>query len=507
MSTQPLSAPASRRGSWSMRHRLGRGITAGTAGVVAAVATVSLAGPVAAEPAGITITVDADAAGGRTIPQHFLGLSWEADQLHQPWMAAGSGNLAALLNDLGPGTLRFSANAVDRTPWQADAPADAPGPVINAADLHRAGELARAVGWPVDLGVNLAANNPAAAADEVRTARRAMGPMLRSVQIGNEPDIFPAMQLKPYDPQIYLDQAHAYRDAIDAAAPDTRYGGPDAAMAAGVSPIGDAYSGYAQSWRAAYVDAFAGQGDYLNQHYYPLLRTPGANTAAMVDQLNSPSTAATDRRFIDGIVREAEAAGMEPHLSETNSVAGNGQPGVSNTFGAALWTLDYLLTAANSGIAGVNMHQQPQDCGSYAWVCLPDGSGDLHAQPPFYAGLLFSQLRGGTFLPAEVSDPGSGVSAHALRMPDGHIKVVVDDYGREPHRPVSVKIENSDAVEATTQSLTGPNAYATSEIRFADAEVAPDGSFTPGPDERITGLDGRFDLAFDGPAAVVLDVP
>lgn len=43
--------------------------------------------------------------------------------------------------------------------------------------------------------------------------------------------------------------------------------------------------------------------------------------------------------------------------SETNSVACQGAPGVSNTAGAALWTIDYALQAATLGIKELFFHE------------------------------------------------------------------------------------------------------------------------------------------------------
>ena len=43
--------------------------------------------------------------------------------------------------------------------------------------------------------------------------------------------------------------------------------------------------------------------------------------------------------------------------SETNSIACQGAPGVSNTAGAALWTIDYTLQAATLGIKELFFHQ------------------------------------------------------------------------------------------------------------------------------------------------------
>ena len=43
--------------------------------------------------------------------------------------------------------------------------------------------------------------------------------------------------------------------------------------------------------------------------------------------------------------------------SETNSIACHGAPGVSNTAGAALWTIDYTLQAATLGIKELFFHE------------------------------------------------------------------------------------------------------------------------------------------------------
>ena len=44
-------------------------------------------------------------------------------------------------------------------------------------------------------------------------------------------------------------------------------------------------------------------------------------------------------------------------LGETNSLYNQGSPGLSNTFGAALWGVDFNLYSASVGIKRVHMHQ------------------------------------------------------------------------------------------------------------------------------------------------------
>ncbi|ORY63264.1 uncharacterized protein BCR38DRAFT_458453 [Pseudomassariella vexata] len=55
-------------------------------------------------------------------------------------------------------------------------------------------------------------------------------------------------------------------------------------------------------------------------------------------------------------VAAAEAAGTPLVMGETNSVSCGGRSGISDTFGAALWGVDYVLMAASLGIQKVYFH-------------------------------------------------------------------------------------------------------------------------------------------------------
>lgn len=55
-------------------------------------------------------------------------------------------------------------------------------------------------------------------------------------------------------------------------------------------------------------------------------------------------------------VAAADAAGSPLVLGETNSVSCGGRSGISDTFGAALWGVDYVLMAASIGIEKVYFH-------------------------------------------------------------------------------------------------------------------------------------------------------
>ncbi|KAJ6261646.1 Beta-glucuronidase [Drechslerella dactyloides] len=61
-----------------------------------------------------------------------------------------------------------------------------------------------------------------------------------------------------------------------------------------------------------------------------------------------------------GQIAAAESVGAQFSIGETNTVSCVGRPGVSDTFAAALWLVDYALLAASLGIGRVYFHATPR---------------------------------------------------------------------------------------------------------------------------------------------------
>lgn len=55
-------------------------------------------------------------------------------------------------------------------------------------------------------------------------------------------------------------------------------------------------------------------------------------------------------------IKAANDAGLPFLMGETGSVSCHGAQGVSNTLGAALWELDYMLHGATIGMSGIYFH-------------------------------------------------------------------------------------------------------------------------------------------------------
>jgi hypothetical protein len=72
---------------------------------------------------------------------------------------------------------------------------------------------------------------------------------------------------------------------------------------------------------------------------------------------------AVTKRSVDAHIKEyntilSQSSDPVPPLifGETNSLYNQGRPGLSNTFGAALWGVDFNLYSASVGFKRVHMH-------------------------------------------------------------------------------------------------------------------------------------------------------
>ena len=79
-------------------------------------------------------------------------------------------------------------------------------------------------------------------------------------------------------------------------------------------------------------------------------------------------------------------------ISETNSLSDVGTPGISNTFGAALWTLDYNLWCASQNISRVHM-QQGTDFYYNAWQPIQTNIS-IATMPPYYGSIAAAAMLG-----------------------------------------------------------------------------------------------------------------
>lgn len=82
-------------------------------------------------------------------------------------------------------------------------------------------------------------------------------------------------------------------------------------------------------------------------------------------------------------------------LGETNSLYHQGKPGLSNSFGAALWGVDFNLYCASQSIRRTHMHQGTNY--RYAsWQPIQTDKATIGTKAPYYGNVMVAaMLRGG----------------------------------------------------------------------------------------------------------------
>jgi hypothetical protein len=420
----------------------------------------------------VEVSIDTSAPGA-PVPSDFLGLSYEVKYLPQVASFAHRGNLVSLLRSLGPGVLRFGGVTADTQVAWLD-PASIPLPswastALVPQDLYELGTLARETGWRVLLTVNLGHFDPAAAADEARVAADALGHSLEAIEIGNEPRAFVLdhLQSPPYLFSTYYAEVGAYIEAIHAAAPEVAIAGPDSASGTANVP-----------WtRAEAVDVHPA---LLTSHFYGTSCSSMPTVPFLVSR-RVQTHEEHELRVLAGIGRRYH---IPVRLDETNNISCGGTPGVSDTYGAALWAVGLLTRALHAPIVGVNFHgflSVPTGYSPLAALTPADlAEGAISARPEWYALLLAHEVEGDSPLPVQIRAQGQNLAIWAGRSSRGDVHVIIDNEQPPGSRPLLFNLPRAPETRAASiLRLTAPSLSATSGVTLGGNAVAADGSWRP----------------------------
>ena len=127
--------------------------------------------------------------------------------------------------------------------------------------------------------------------------------------------------------------------------------------------------------------------------------------------MNHSSTVASIRPHLNesSLLRNYSAPYI---LGETNSLYNEGAPGLSNSFGAALWGFDFNLYCAAASIPRVHMHQGT-DFRYAAWQPVQTNRTAIGTKPPFYGQI------GAAAAVGDLSNSSSPVTVEELSAGEG----------------------------------------------------------------------------------------
>jgi len=415
-----------------------------------------------AAPARIPLTLTVSGANGRTIPSGFLGLS-----LEYPAVEAYAGSdpnainpvFEQLIRNLTPGqapVVRIGGDTTDWTWWPVPGATKPHGVRYSLTSdwVHVTAALTHALGAHLILGINLELGSTNDASAEAKTLVDGIGASsIEGLELGNEPELYGSFSFYRLPSGHHVNGRPAGWDFSDYVRDFSRIGGslPKSPL------IGPATGG--PHWIPDLPSFLRAQPKIrmATLHKYPLQKCfirPSAPQYPTTAHLLSPAASQGLANSVAPYVKLAHARHVPLRIDEMNSVSCGTAPGISNTFGSALWALDAVFQMARVGVDGVNIHTFPK--ATYELFNFTQANGKWSGQvaPEYYGLLMFAQAAPAGSHLLETSGALGNVRAWATRAPDGTIHVVlINDTARS--RTVAVRIPGATG-PATLARLQAP---------------------------------------------------
>lgn len=480
----------------SRRHMLG------------AAATLPFLNGCARAAGAVTLSIDQTRGAGIIAPD-YMGLGYEISSVAIPGLLSAKNTpYVQLVRNLGRnqfmdrrGVIRIGGNTSDFATYAASGtPVSSPkGSVVTEANLIELRAFLDELRWGLIWGLNLGGDHLDNAVEEARAVEHILGDRLIALEIGNEPDLFGRAGHRPadYNYDAWLKDYRRYKAAIRAVLPKARFAGPDLAGAA--------------DWMSRFAKDEGTDIALLTAHHYI---TGQANPAATMETM-----LAEEKKYQGALASFADT--MKAHqidwrMCETASFSGGGKDGVSNTFAAALWVLDYLFVLASYGCAGVNMETGVNHLGkiSYYTPISDDLNGHYGAAPEYYGLLAFAQLPMGGMSPVAVGANGINLTAWSVvDISKGERALAI--INKDTTQGADVSITGIDMVGPNVKPnvrmtrgrvlrLTGPALNAKDGVKLGGVSVAADGSWSGAQYEPVKVASGSASLHVPAASAALV---
>jgi hypothetical protein len=391
-----------------------RGIVVGTAaisaaapGYVRATAQIStvLQQPTLNDPTSVTVVITSTEVGA--VSPRAVGMKFTRSQFGGPSQLFAGTNAGAVNNfkALSPVNgesclLSLGVNDSDPVEWVPDGAAQTPGQV-SRADIDALADFLQAANCQLDYSAPVLNNTPENAADEVSYVQEKVGSNLIAVGFGNEPN--PAT----LTPTGFAATWHAFASAALARNNKLQFSGPNVGIASLLGPWVSAW--YKENSSLPLV--------YAGQHYYVYgpAGCAGCTEALMLERRSAEP-------YWNAMVGQRdsfEASLKKPLpvvLTETNNFYDGGTPGVSNSYGSALYAYDFVFQASQAGFSTSAFTALNNWSQGYSPLNLVNGYS--WGPRPEYYGMYMAALAGyGPMLSTTVQDAGVGAEGlHAYTI-------------------------------------------------------------------------------------------
>jgi hypothetical protein len=406
----------------------------------------SLASFIVTLPAGVLAQAKVSTTPKLTIRPDFLGLSmyWNF-----PSGALGQASTGA---NLPYRTLVKNLQQYYEAPLLIRVLADESENSDVQADVEPLAELAQAVDVDYVLGVDMYHNNVSIAESEASTWMNGIpSQIIKAFEIGNEPNVYPVNHARSsnYDFGDFLPQYQEWVERVHSSTTgDFGIMGPS---------YGTEDAHVRTAWVAGTQSAFSAgamKPTIVSQHAY--ITGPGSFPS---DFLLEPGSTLNMLSDYSAYAAAAHKSGAIFRLGEMNSIWNGGISGISNTFSAALWSIDMMFNVANIGVDGVNWHSsQGTAYQLYQFNMYTSGGKTTYSvaqvNPLYYGLLVFAQMagRGAKLLPVTTTtDANVSIWATVDKTSTAHVVVI-----------------NKDETATGNVKITLPG-YSTGTVRYLSA--------------------------------------
>jgi hypothetical protein len=431
----------------------------------------------------------------RAIPTDYMGLGFEASSVAMNLLSADNHAYVQLVRNLGrQGVIRVGGNVSDFSVYDAKGAAKSlpKDTVLNAENFRQLRTFLDATGWKLIWGLNLGTGTLDNAVAEARAVMGAVGERLLALEIGNEPDLFARAGHRSgtWDYDHWHGEYRRFAAAIRAALPRAPFAGPDIA-------------GGAVDWMKNFARDEGGDIALLTAHHYI---TGQANPAATLEVMLQE-----EKKYQPVLAKFqsiAEAAHLPWRMCETASFSGGGKAGVSDTFAAALWALDYLFVLASYDCSGVNMQTGVNHLGwiSHYTPISDDLAGHYGAAPEYYGLLAFALGSKGEQIALTVDAGTINLTAYATRQKSGVITLTV--INKDQSRDAALDVSGIASSKAQAMRLTAPSLAATDGVNLGGAGVSSNGTWNGGQSDPVRIVNGKalLDVPAGSAALIALTV-
>ncbi|KAM5543120.1 hypothetical protein V8D89_002994 [Ganoderma adspersum] len=323
-------------------------------------------------------------------------------------------------------------------------PADAPTTLTYGPSFFG---LANGLRGDVTIGLNRQLNNQANSLSAGAQAKSSVGGLL-ALELGNEPDL--------YSSSSPIASGTGWSNSIDIS--------NEAKWFAALAPtLGNIFQGAVYlSWSTSTLISSIGSAGLatiktISRHSYPQSACGGASTN--LPNLMSHSGIVSYVSQYKAEATAAHNAGKKFFLGETNSATCGGG-GISPTFGAALWIVDYVLQSALIGVDRLYFHHGTIGNCAYCWW------GTSAVYSPYYGAAFVSEFLGTDGATLAALDGGtSAIATYAVYSSGGvplRLLVVNTNYfdGSGTRAATSVAFSGLSGSTKTAKRLTAPDATA-----------------------------------------------